>query len=92
MLKYKALYNKMMDDLKDSGMWIEWAYQLKEEEPETASFLISAANERLEKTYVDSKKMFMNAIKDEDSMLKELMEGHLTSWCMEMKEKIKNFR
>jgi len=30
MLKYKALYCKMMDDLKDAGMWIEWANEMKE--------------------------------------------------------------
>lgn len=92
MLKFKALYCKMMDDLKDSGMWIEWAYELKDEEPEAAQFLISSANERLEKTYSESKKMFMNAVKDEESVIKSLMEDHINGWYMEMKEKIKNFR
>ena len=46
MLKLKALYCKMMDDLKDSGMWIEWAYELKDKDPDVAKFLITSANER----------------------------------------------
>ena len=36
MLAYKALYKKMMDDLKDAGMWIVWAEQLMEENPTVA--------------------------------------------------------
>jgi predicted transcriptional regulator len=91
MLKLKALYNKMMDDLKDSGMWIEWAYELRDSDPEAAKFLMASANERLEKTYVESKKMFMDSIKDDKSMLKELVKEHIDGWCMEMKEKIKSF-
>lgn len=91
MLKCKALYKKMMDDLKDAGMWIEWAYELKDSEPEAAKFLIVSANDRLERTYPESKKMFMDAIKDDKSMIKDLMKDHIDSWSMEMKEKIKNF-
>ena len=34
MLKYKALYKKMMDDLKDAGMWIDWGEKMMEEYPE----------------------------------------------------------
>lgn len=92
MLKLKALYCKMMDDLKDSGMWIEWAYELRDKEPEVAKFLITAANERLERTYAESKQMFMTNVKDNDSMLKKLIEDHMDDWCMEMKEKIRNFK
>ena len=81
----------MMDDLKDAGMWIEWAYELKGSEPEAAKFLIVSANDRLERTYPESKKMFMDAVKDDNSMIKDLMKDHIESWSMEMKEKIKNF-
>ena len=81
----------MMDDLKDAGMWIEWAYEMKSSEPEAAKFLITSANDRLERTYPESKKMFMDAIKDDKSMIKDLMKDHIDSWSMEMKEKIKNF-
>ena len=44
MLVYKALYRKMMDALKDSGMWIDWAEQLKETQPEVAKYLADSAN------------------------------------------------
>lgn len=60
--------------------------------PDVAKFLITSANERLEKTYAESKKMFMDHVKDENSMLKQLMEDHMDSWCMEMKEKVRNFK
>ena len=40
MLVYKALYKKMMDDLKDAGMWIDWAEQLEESHPKVAKFLM----------------------------------------------------
>ena len=82
----------MMDDLKDSGMWIEWAYEIKDDDAEAARFLINSANDRLEKIYPESKKMFMEAIKNEDSVLKDLMKDHIDGWCMEMKEKIKNYK
>ena len=48
MLAYKALYKKMMDDLKDAGMWIDWAEQLEESHPKVAKFLMESAKERLE--------------------------------------------
>lgn len=91
MLKYKAIYCKMMDDLKDAGMWIEWANQIKEDSPEVAKFLIVSANERLEKSFPETKKMLMDMMKDDKTMLKELMDDHVTSWANEMKDKIKKF-
>ena len=50
MLAYKALYKKMMDDLKDAGMWIDWAEQIEEEHPTIAKFLLESAKERLEES------------------------------------------
>ena len=81
----------MMDDLKDAGMWIEWAYELKDSEPEAAKFLIASANDRLERTYPESKKMFMDAVKDDKSMIKDLMKDHIDGLSMKKKKKIKNF-
>jgi len=34
----------------------------------------------------------MTNVKDNDSMLKKLIEDHMDDWCMEMKEKIRNFK
>lgn len=91
MLKYKALYCKMMDDLKDAGMWIEWANEMKEQSPEVAKFLIISANDRLEKSFPETKKMFMDMMKDDKTMLKDLVDDHITDWSTEMKDKIKKF-
>ena len=46
MLVYKALYKKMMDDLKDAGMWIEWAGKMKKENPEEAEYFLKSAEYR----------------------------------------------
>lgn len=81
----------MMDDLKDAGMWIEWANELKESHPDVSKYLITSANDRLERSFPESKKMFMDAVKDDKSMMKELIKDHMDSWSMEMKEKIKNY-
>lgn len=91
MLCLRALYTKMMDDLKDAGMWIEWANELKESNPDVSKYLITSANDRLERSFPESKKMFMDAVKDDKSMMKELIKDHMDSWSMEMKEKIKNY-
>jgi len=51
MLVYKALYRKMMDALKDAGMWLDWADQLKTDNPEIAKYLCDSAKERLENDF-----------------------------------------
>jgi hypothetical protein len=91
MLKYKALYCKMMDDLKDAGMWIEWATEMKNESPDVAKFLITSANDRLEKSFPETRDMLWNMMKEDKTMLKELTNDHINSWANEMKEKIKKF-
>jgi hypothetical protein len=91
MLKYKAIYCKMMDDLKDAGMWIEWANELKKDDPDVAKFLITSANDRLEKSFPETRDMLWNMMKEDETMLKELTNDHINSWANEMKEKIKKF-
>jgi hypothetical protein len=91
MLKLKALYCKMMDDLKDAGMWIEWATEMKNESPDVAKFLITSANDRLEKSFPETRDMLWNMMKEDKTMLKELTNDHINSWANEMKEKIKKF-
>jgi len=91
MLKYKAIYCKMMDDLKDAGMWIEWANELKKDDPDVAKFLITSANDRLEKSFPETRDMLWNMMKEDKTMLKELTNDHINSWANEMKEKIKKF-
>lgn len=91
MLKLKALYCKMMDDLKDAGMWIEWANELKKDSPDVAKFLITSANDRLERSFPETRDMLWNMMKEDKTMLKELTNDHINSWANEMKEKIKKF-
>jgi len=91
MLKYKAIYCKMMDDLKDAGMWIEWANELKKDNPDVAKFLITSANDRLERSFPETRDMLWNMMKEDKTMLKELTNDHINSWANEMKEKIKKF-
>ena len=91
MLKYKAIYCKMMDDLKDAGMWIEWANELKKDSPDVAKFLITSANDRLERSFPETRDMLWNMMKEDKTMLKELTNDHINSWANEMKEKIKKF-
>lgn len=81
----------MMDDLKDAGMWIEWANELKKDSPDVAKFLITSANDRLEKSFPETRNMLWNMMKEDKTMLKELTNDHINSWADEMKEKIKKF-
>ena len=77
MLKYKAIYCKMMDDLKDAGMWIEWANELKKDSPDVAKFLITSANDRLERSFPETRDMLWNMMKEDKTMLKELTNDHI---------------
>ena len=89
MLVYKALYRKMMDDLKDAGMWLDWAEQMMCEHPTYAEFLIDSAEERLEKTFVETYKHFENYCKERkgDICMDEVVHDHMMEWCHAMKMK-----
>lgn len=84
MLAYKALYRKMMDGLKDSGMWLDWAEQMKEKHPDVADFLVASAKSRLEQDFEDTYKHFealcTETKEDKDGMgaliVEELREWH----------------
>lgn len=94
-VKYKALYQKMMDDLKDSGMWIEWACLLKNSNREVADYLIKSANIRLKENYKDSKKWF-EYIADKDSKgvgrcMKEAFVEEFDEWCDSLMRKIDKY-
>lgn len=94
-VKYKVLYQKMMDDLKDSGMWIEWACSLKSSNREVADYLIKSANIRLKENYKDSKKWF-EYIADKDSKdvgrcMKETFVEEFDEWCDSLMRKIDKY-
>lgn len=89
MLVYKALYRKMMDDLKDAGMWLDWAEQMMCEYPTYATFLIESAEERLEKTFTETYKHFENLCKEHKSeiCMDEIVHDHMMEWHHSMKIK-----
>lgn len=84
MLAYKALYRKMMDDLKDAGMWIEWAEQMCEHHPEEAKYLVMSAKERLEESFPKTYEHFealceVNHGKN-DICMDEVVHDHMMEW------------
>lgn len=94
MLAYKALYKKMMDDLKDAGMWIDWAEQLAEENPTVAKFLMESAKERLEesfpKTYEHFEEMCEETHGKGEVCMNDVVYDHMMDWCYSMKRKIEH--
>ena len=94
MLAYKALYKKMMDDLKDAGMWIDWAEQLAEENPAVAKFLMESAKERLEesfpKTYEHFEEMCEETHGKGEVCMNDVVYDHMMDWCYSMKSKIEH--
>ena len=95
MLKFKALYKKMMDDLKDSGMWLEWAKELEQKEPEVAKFLYTSAKDRITNSFPQTIQLFNQVCEAEKSSggncLKESVEDHLIQWHEELEQKLKKF-
>ena len=91
MLAYKALYRKMMDDLKDAGMWIDWAEQMCETHPEEAKFLLESAKERLEEsfpqTYEHFEKLCESNHSKGDICMDEVVHDHIMEWHQAMHTK-----
>lgn len=92
MLVYKALYRKMMDDLKDAGMWIDWAEQLESSHPNVAEYLCDSAKMRLEdsfpKTYELFKELCQEKTGREAVCMDEVVHDHLMEWYHSLKTKI----
>lgn len=89
MLVYKVLYKKMMDDLKDSGMWLDWAEKLLEEQPEVAKYLYTSAKQRIETGYPETKKLFEALCTSSDKCcMNELIDEQLDGWHDELVMKV----
>lgn len=94
MLVYKALYRKMMDALKDAGMWLDWADQLKEEYPDVAKYFCESAKERLENDFPTTHTHFIKMCEDEkqgNHCLDEMVEEHMMDWYEGMMSRIKRW-
>lgn len=93
MLKYKALYNKMTDDLKDAEMWMDWAKHLTDECPEVAKFLYTSAKERITTSFPHTKELFDKLCDEEKNghCFKDLVEDHLLEWKERIIHKLEKF-
>lgn len=102
MLKFKALYKAMYDDLKDSDMLIDYAHELKEIDSSIAKELASYAQERFShfKKFHD---IFVSEVKEwskgKETESKEMVEDclwaqaheHFQDWAEKIQSKIKAF-
>ena len=94
MLVYKALYRKMMDALKDAGMWLDWADQLKKDCPDVAKYLYESAKARLETDFPETHQHFVKACaadKENKHCLSEMVEEHMMDWYDGMMNRIKRW-
>ena len=103
MLKFKALYKTMYDDLKDSDMLIDYALELKDEAPTIAKELVAYARERMShfKKFHD---LFQTTVKkwkeeEKNSEAAKMVENclwsttheHLQDWAKSIEEKIASY-
>ncbi len=94
MLVYKALYRKMMDALKDAGMWLDWADQLKNECPDVAKYLMESAKVRLEDDFPTTHQHFVKlcmSVKESKHCLDEMVEDHIMDWYDGMMNRVKRW-
>lgn len=96
MLAYKALYKKMMDDLKDAGMWLDWSEQLQEKQPDISKYLCESAKERLEESFPKTWEIFKKICSEdkghEKLCLGEMVEEHILDWHEGMMNRIKRMK
>ena len=95
MLKYKALYKKLYDDLKDSAMWLEWAKELMGKDDEVAKFLYQSAKERIEDGFPKTYELFKHTCETDKAKdghcMNEMIEDQFMEWHEELERKLKTF-
>ena len=83
----------MMDDLKDSDMWLGWADKLEDEHPDIAEYFCACAKERLEKDFVKTYELFEHTTEKENKIdgecLHEMVEDHIMEWHEHLMHKLK---
>lgn len=99
MVKYKALYKGMNDDLKDAEMMIDYAYEIcKEDDKPLADEIAKYAQYRLEH-FMTFHKLFENEVSKEERSEEETIsdcmwnETHemFQHWYDEIERKIKKY-
>lgn len=103
MHKFKALYKAMYDDLKDAEMMIDYACEIKEEEPHDkalADELVKYAKYRLEH-FMSFHKIFVEeahklkdatAAKTVDHCLWKETHEHMQEWHMKIEKKVNGYK
>lgn len=103
MLRFKALYKAMYDDLKDSNMFIDWALELKRTEDKNdltvAKTLAEYATERFSHFNKFHQFFVTQAKTMEEKMDKDAVEfclwdvshQHMQDWAAEIKSKLDSF-
>ena len=84
----------MMDDLKDAGMWIDWAEQIEETHPKVAKFLLDSAKERLEDTFPKTYEHFEEICEEShgkgEVCMNDVVYDHMMDWCHSMTRKVEH--
>ena len=104
MLKFKALYKGMYDDLKDAEMFIEYALELKgnPNDGKVAKELADYASERMKHFKIFHELFSSEAttwLKSSKADSKDMVEGclwditheHMQDWAKKIKDKIESF-
>ena len=98
MKKFKALYKGLYDDLKDSEMMIEYAYEIRGEDDSLADEIAKYAKYRLEH-FMEFHKLFESEAEKEEHINKETVancmweETHeqMQEWYENIKRKIDKY-
>lgn len=101
MKKYKALYQAMYDDLKDSEMMIDYAWEIRDEDSkdtDVADTIAKYAKQRLDH-FQEFHKIFQTHAMKETDVTKEtvsqcmwdLAHEHMQEWYGKIEEKIKKY-
>lgn len=95
-LEYKALYKKMMDDLKDGGMWLDWSEKMRDSCPEVAQYFYKAAGQRIDSSYNETKKLFDHIYEQEKDKgaicLTELVDEQFDEWHDDLVDRLKKMK
>lgn len=88
-LKYKALFKKMMDDLKDGQMLMDWSKDLAKDCPEVSKYLLEVAEARVTGDF-NKTMTFVDTLFDKE-MTKEFdfLLDELEDWKDELISKMK---
>ena len=102
MHKFKALYKAMYDDLKDAEMMIDYACEIKEEEPQDkmlADELVKYAKYRLEHFMTFHKIFVEEANKQKDVTAKTVehclwkeTHAHVQEWHTKIEKKLSMYK